>query len=195
MQTENYKSIIVDETELAKRLECTWLKGCKLFNQNIRTEANKQIMIDKNGNVIGAKISKKDEIPGVFLDKYNGYKYIRLHNGGPIALHIAMKFVFFDEIYCPFNNPTDNFVVDHINQCKQDNRLSNLRLVSKQFNSHNHERCKGNVNSIPTDSKLIINEETNFKCYSDDENCYIELSPILYFKQSINDKIPKWLIK
>lgn len=198
MLTENYKSIIVDETELAKRLKCDWLKGCKLFNQNIRTEANKQIMIDKNGNVIGAKISKKDEIPGVFLDKYNGYKYIRLHNGGPIALHIAMKFVFFDEIECVHSTPLPTDVVDHINGIKTDNQLSNLRLVSKRINCYNCERkFKNIVNKLPNDVS-VLNNTKHLKQYKSDseKQLFIEITSNYYYKlNSVNNEVivPKWL--
>ena len=51
----DYKPIIVSDEELQKRINIPFLKGCKLFNQNVRTEANKQIMINRDGKVINAK--------------------------------------------------------------------------------------------------------------------------------------------
>ena len=149
----NFKSIIVNEEELAKRLNCGWLKNHPLFKQSIRSEANKQIMINRLGEVRGAKPSKNDVNPGLFHDKANDYIYIRLYDGGMIALHIAMKFVFYDEIFSPFDSIDPTFVVDHINGKKQDNRLANLRIVSKQFNSHNHPNVKGNVGNLPSNAQ------------------------------------------
>ena len=195
IDVSEFKSIIVSEEELQKRVEVPFLKDCKLFKESVRTEANKQIMINRLGEVKGAKPSKNDNKPGLFHDKANDYIYIRLHNGGMIALHIAMKFVFYDEIFSPFDSPDSNFVVDHINGKKQDNRLDNLRIVSKQFNSHNHPGIKGNVNELPSNAKLIDNNETKLKCYLDDDYYYIELRSDLYFKTKSNEKLPKWTCK
>lgn len=190
-----FKSIIVSEEELQKRLEIPFLKDCKLFKKYVQTEANKQIMINRLGEVKGAKLAKNDAKPGLFHDKANDYIYIRLHHGGMIALHIAMKFVFYDEITSPFDSPQQDFVVDHINGSKQDNKLSNLRIVSKQFNYHNHPNAKGNVNLLPSDAKLIENNETKLPCYCSDDHYYIELRPDLYYNHDKNLKLPKWICR
>ena len=191
----DYKPIIVSDEELQKRINIPFLKGCKLFNQNVRTEANKQIMINRDGKVINAKPSKNDDGPGIFHDRINGYTYIRLHDKGMIALHIAMKFVFYDEITCIYDESSSNDVVDHINGLKSDNQLSNLRIVSKSFNSHNNARCKDNVTELPSSAKQITNDETKIKCYSDDEHYYYELNPNLYYKTAAKSETPKWLRK
>lgn len=190
-----FKPIIFSDEELQKRQECNWLKGCKLINNSVRTEANKQIMINREGKVIGGKPSPNDETPGIFIDKANGYTYIRLHDKGMIALQVAMKYVFYNEIECVYDEPSVDDVVDHINGIKSDNRLSNLRIVSKQFNSHNHERCKDNINQLPPDAKLSTNNETKLKCYADDEHYYIELRSNLYYKTSKTSKLPKWITR
>ena len=190
-----FKSIIVSEEELQKRINVPFLKDCKLFKNSVRTEANKQILINRLGEIKGAKLSKNDAKPGLFHDKVNDYIYIRLHNGGMIALHIAMKFVFCDEIFSPFDSTDPSFVVDHINGKKQDNQLTNLRIVSKQFNSHNHPNAKGNVGNLPSIAKLIDNNETKLKCYLADDHYYIELRPDLYFKIKSDEKLPKWICR
>ena len=190
-----FKPIIVSEEELQKRINVPFLKDCKLFKKYVRTEANKQIMINRLGEVRGAKPSKNDVNPGLFHDKANDYIYIRLYDGGMIALHIAMKFVFYDEIFSPFDSIDPTFVVDHINGKKQDNRLDNLRIVSKQFNSHNHPNVKGNVINLPSNAQLTENNETKLKCYLDDDHYYIELRSDLYFKTKSNVKLPKWICK
>ena len=73
-----FKSIIVSEEDLQKRVEVPFLKDCKLFKESVRTEANKQIMINRLGEVKGAKPSKNDNKPGLFHDKANDYIYITL---------------------------------------------------------------------------------------------------------------------
>lgn len=190
-----FQSIIVSEEELQKRTEIPFLKDCKLFKKSVRTEANKQIMINRLGEVKGAKEYENDDNPGLFHDKANGYIYIRLHNGGMIALHIAMKFVFYDEIMSPCDSPQHDFVVDHINRCKQDNRLSNLRMVSKRFNSHNRPNVKGNVLELPSNAKSTDHDKTKLKCYQDDVHYYIELSPDLYYKIELNLELPNWICR
>ena len=195
MNSTEFKSLIVNEEELTKRQNCAWLKGCKLFNQSVRTDANKQIMINRNGEVIGAKESPNDSKPGIFHDRQNGYNYIRLHDKGMIALHIAMKFVFYDEIQSPYDEPTVDDVVDHINGVKDDNKLSNLRVVSKQFNSHNHVKCKKNVRELPSTAKLTENNDCKLKCYSDDDSLYVELRTGLYYKTPLKTKLPNWLCR
>ena len=58
-----YFSIVVSEEGLQKRLACEWLKGHKLFKEAVRTDKNRDIKINKEGKVIGAKPAKNDVEP------------------------------------------------------------------------------------------------------------------------------------
>lgn len=45
-------------------------------------------------------------------------------------------------------NPAAGFEVDHINRCKIDNRRSNLRVVSRSFNTRNRPRQPNNTSGF-----------------------------------------------
>lgn len=199
-----YFSIVVSEEGLQKRLACEWLKGHKLFKEAVRTDKNRDIKINKDGKVIGAKPAKNDVEPGIFLDKVNGYKYFRLWNGGTIAIHTAMKFVFYDELKCIYGDRKSTDVMDHINGNKCDNKLSNLRLVSKQFNCYNCDRpFVAITNELPEDAKKYehqINHDADYDLpgYTSKSNqrLYVEIAPKRYYMVDVIDssaKVPGFL--
>lgn len=67
----------------------------------------------------------------------NGYSVIRLYEKGKgivlLAHHFAW-FVIYNEIV---------FEIDHINNIRDDNRISNLRSVTSQQNKFNNSKAKG----------------------------------------------------
>ena len=196
MSDSEFKSIVVSEEELQKRLQCPHLKDHKLFKERYRTEANSKIMINRNGEVTGAKPSKCDKLkPGLFYDSKNEYIYIRLWTGGMISIQAVMRFVFYDEIDSIYDNPFKDCVVDHIDNNKTNNNLSNLRLVSKRFNCYNCKRkIKNKVNELPSDCTESPNKDTTLKCYKDPSSnkIYVELSKCYYLSCA---ELPDWVLK
>lgn len=80
----------------------------------------------------------------IYLCPSNPYKTVKI-NGKTEFLHrlIAIAFV---------PNPNNNPVVDHINRCKTDNDISNLRWVSYRENSANTERISNRNYAISINS-------------------------------------------
>lgn len=65
------------------------------------------------------------------LKPWNRGKYLAVNLGihNPFYIHKIMELVFLE--------PIESYDVDHINRDKHDNRLSNLRIVSKSVNRTN----------------------------------------------------------
>ena len=102
---------------------------------------NKHIKINRNGFVIGAKPTKNELTnydPGTYLDRANGYKYLRYHQGFGKAIHKAMALIF-PEFISHDNSYSDEiiYVIDHIDDCKQNNHVTNLRLIPQSLNRMN----------------------------------------------------------
>lgn len=81
--------------------------------------------IDSIGRVIKGKILKP------FIDKH-GYQRVQLCKNGK-----RKKFFVHRLVYSAFNGEIpDGLVVNHINECKTDNRLCNLNLMTSKENTN-----------------------------------------------------------
>jgi len=83
-----------------------------------------------NGKVYGVK-------GGAFVKKVNGYISLCLWHEGKRHYLYAHQFAFY-VMYEKIPN-----CIDHINRIKTDNRISNLREVTKQENAFNMKNVKG----------------------------------------------------
>lgn len=104
-------------------------KDKDLKNQNITIERNKNnqlvIFTSKNEEIIVSDENYMDLVKYKWHINNRGYVYGKVNNK-LISMH---KHV--------LNNNNPNLVVDHINGIKYDNRIENLRVVSKSTNNHN----------------------------------------------------------
>ena len=73
------------------------------------------------------------------INKYRHYAYIRILGNRYMAHHIAWLYVY---------GVLPDGDIDHINRQKSDNRISNLRLVTKSDNQHNLPKKKSNTSGI-----------------------------------------------
>ena len=69
----------------------------------------------------------------------NGYKLVK-YKGKDVAQHRIAWFLVYG--YWPYQ-------IDHINQIRSDNRLSNLREVNREKQARNHKLQKNNSSGIP----------------------------------------------
>jgi len=95
--------------------------------------------INKNGSVLSKK-GKKERILKPNLGK-NGYYRVCLNDKDKkqknIRIHRLLALTFID-------NPDNLLCVDHIDRCKTNNSISNLRWVTHITNSQNAKRQKDN---------------------------------------------------
>ena len=104
---------------------------------------------DENGNIIN--IIKKVPIKG--KKKYNGYIHIGVRKyRGKLKMYYAHRFVW----ECFNGIIPEGKVIDHINNKKEDNELSNLQLVTQQQN------CKKSAKD--RDYTFVAKNHENRKC-------------------------------
>jgi len=96
----------------------------------------KDYKICKNGDVISCRFNK-EKILKQYIDS-NGYLYVSLYKNNKekkFRIHRLIAIHFID-------NPNNYECVDHVNQNKTDNRIENLRWVTKSGNCRN-KKSKG----------------------------------------------------
>ncbi len=71
---------------------------------------------------------------------YDGYKNLQLRHENKIKNYKLHRIIAYAYLSLDINNP--KIQIDHVNQDKIDNRVSNLRIVSNQENQFN-KCCKG----------------------------------------------------
>tara|TARA_R110000737_G_C14411007_1_gene455973 strand:- start:250 stop:708 length:459 start_codon:yes stop_codon:yes gene_type:complete len=67
----------------------------------------------------------------------SGYMRVQLGRGNPVLVHRVVAQAYID-------NPENKPQVDHINRCKTDNRVENLRWVTRSENQQNLSMNKNN---------------------------------------------------
>ena len=77
--------------------------------------------------------------PAGTKNKYREYVYLRVDGKRYMAHRVAWLYVY-------GTWPTND--LDHINQVKYDNRISNLREVTKSENQHNVKKYKSNTSGV-----------------------------------------------
>ena len=115
---ENYKHVNIWDTDLYVNEDGT------IYRANIKT---KKIKLCSNNKPNG-----------------EGYKHLQLtNNQGKTKYFLLNRIVYyaFNQDWNIFNSSSDNFI-DHINRNTLDNRISNLRNVTRQHNGFNRN-CKG----------------------------------------------------
>jgi len=103
--------------------------------------------ICKNGDIISCKFNKEK-----ILKPYNnhGYLHVSLHKNNKrknLKIHrlIALHFI---------ENPNNYDCVDHINQNKTDNRIENLRWITKSGNMRNKKNTGMYLKGVTFHKKL-----------------------------------------
>lgn len=122
----------------------------------------KPVIINKRGN---GKYLREQKILTGTIDA-EGYLHVRLLRDGdkrPILwkIHqlVAKQFLGHDR------KNTNNIVVDHINFKKTDNRLQNLRLLDRTYNSKIGCTIKGIERKMPTEYYWYSDETTEDRYY------------------------------
>ena len=132
----------------------------------------KDYAADENGNIYSLKYG----LPKIIKQSdSNGYFIFSICYNGNNKKYRSNRFVF----ECLNNRLIrDNYEIDHINRNKKDNRISNLREVSKltnRLNRWNHEE----VEELPEDA--IIIEKYNSHYF---ENIYFSPSNNFLYRSS-----------
>ena len=120
----------------------------KLKDKKELDHNNKQITRDDDGNAIISLYNKKKEfIINVIVDDDKWHKLSNITwNMNSVTKYIETKInktnirmhqMVFDEEY-----DKDNYIIDHINHIRHDNRRINLRLNTLSGNSHNKSKSK-----------------------------------------------------
>ena len=68
-------------------------------------------------------------------------EYTWCYSGGYAQASVNGKRKVFHQIALTYDA---GFVADHINRCRSDNRLNNLRIVTQQINNRNRSKCSKN---------------------------------------------------
>jgi hypothetical protein len=96
----------------------------------MRSVAYKGYTVYENGNIVGKKGIRK------ISQRPDGY--LQITTMDPINWKKRVNYMHHRFIYEAFNGPvSDSMHVDHIDQNKTNNNLSNLRILSPKQNMHN----------------------------------------------------------
>ena len=132
---------------------------------------------DKNGNIVN--IVKK--IPMTGTKNNRGYLLCGVRKHGQKGYKTCLTHRFIWE--CFNGSITDNKVIDHINNIKDDNRLCNLQLVTQQQNCEKSakDRDYSYTKNIKREKKCVkaTNTNTNEVSYYDSLYCcsqYLDIS-------------------
>ena len=120
-----------------------------------QTEEDEHYYISDDGHVY-SQLSNRELIP---RDNGNGYPRIRI-NGRHQLIHRL--------VYETFVGPIpDGMTINHINTIRDDNRLDNLELVSRQENN-NKQRRHETINELPPEAIELpqFNYQTPRNVYS-----------------------------
>lgn len=107
--------------------------------QLTQAEVKNEVEYDPDtGNFIRLRGKGKGNLAGS-INKYKQYVYIRIAGKRYMAHRIAWLYVY---------GASPDGDIDHINRIKHDNRIANLRVVSKSDNQHNHPKSRSNTSGF-----------------------------------------------
>lgn len=99
-------------------------------------------LFDYHGGAIFWKVSKGRVKAGDVAGSINEYGYIKLRvNGKNVSAHRIIYEIHYGTIPCGMD-------IDHINGIRNDNRIENLRAVSKSTNSLNTAKKSNNTSGV-----------------------------------------------
>ena len=114
------------------------------------------------GRIYKRQLKYKTYITCGYFNKTNGYHQIKID--GKIFLIHRLLYAKYHNIIIP-----DNLVIDHINRIKTDNRIENLRLVTKSQNNQNTSKQMNNTSGYKNiywrkdNNKWIVRFQLNGK--------------------------------
>ena len=112
--------------------------------------------INKNGEILSKMKCKTGRIRKTYLNPIRGYYTVGLRNDNkpkPQEIHRLLALTF-------IANPENLPCVDHIDRCKTNNKLENLRWASSATNRQNSKKCFNNKSGYKH-IHLWINKRNN----------------------------------
>lgn len=100
----------------------------------------------------------EERLVSIQEQKYTGYQYANLTYGKTTRTYLVHRLVALAFI----DNPSNLEQIDHINNNRTDNRVSNLRWVSRKTNNgRKHARLQRSLNSKPGEHRAITLTKDN----------------------------------